>query len=197
MAPCVQLQVNYHRSPPPPPPVAPTSPSRSAPPTRTQVLFEHCPKAWLENLEGETRLYLYPVHPSRAFLATPSLASALYLLLLYLVGRHYPSAFRLVDACIKDTPLTREEAQLWRCVVQACPDFLPDASACRLKLYLRTKACRDVMPWPWSLPYEVQVCRARPPCKPLRYPSFRISMDMFDFPHFSIRIWDTSFCKGN
>jgi len=56
--------------------------------------------------------YLYPVHSSRSFLFTPTLSSALYLMLLHLVSGHFDLAFRLADFCVADTALTPEERQL-------------------------------------------------------------------------------------
>lgn len=48
--------------------------------------FVVVPQAWLDNIS--VRSYLYPVHLSLAFLFTPTLASALFLLLLRLLNRY-------------------------------------------------------------------------------------------------------------
>ena len=43
-----------------------------------QVLLDRRNTEWLGNM-GEIRCYLYPVHSSKSFLITPSLASSMYL----------------------------------------------------------------------------------------------------------------------
>ena len=52
---------------------------------------------------------MYPVHVSGAFLTTPSLSSALYMVLLRLLAREYIFASRLLTSCHTDQALTVEE----------------------------------------------------------------------------------------
>ena len=66
----------------------PTRPPSRSTPLPTALLMERNNKKWLEGL-GETRHYLYPIHRSRQFLFSTSLASSLYLLLLRLLSRQY------------------------------------------------------------------------------------------------------------
>ena len=54
--------------------------------------------------------HLYPVHISQTFLFTPTLSSALYLLVLRFSLRQYDVAFRLCDSCVSDTALSAEDA---------------------------------------------------------------------------------------
>ena len=67
------------------------------------------------------RHYLYPLHLSKAFLFAPTLASALYLLLMRFLDRQYDEVFKLADSCVSDTPLSPEERQVGvQCNVHAC-----------------------------------------------------------------------------
>ena len=52
------------------------------------------------------------VHRSRAYLASPSLAATLNLLLLRWLARDYEAAFALCGCCASDTRLSDEEAQV-------------------------------------------------------------------------------------
>ncbi len=90
----------------------PTRPPSRSTPLPTALLMERNNKKWLEGL-GETRHYLYPIHRSRQFLFSTSLASSLYLLLLRLLSRQYASAFRLCTSCSSDQPLSEEEAHIF------------------------------------------------------------------------------------
>jgi hypothetical protein len=45
------------------------------------------------------------------FLFTPTLSSALYMLLMRMAARMYREAFRMAEACVTDTPLSAEEKQ--------------------------------------------------------------------------------------
>jgi len=55
-----------------------------------ELLVERSDSTWIANLRDPKSTnnlhYLYPVHASRSFLFTPTFASALYLLLLRLIG---------------------------------------------------------------------------------------------------------------
>ena len=87
----------------------------------SQMIFEATPAAkakhgikagvynptWQEVMER--RFYMLPIHTSRTFLVTNSLASRLYLILLKLVARLYEDAFRLAEVCAIDTAFTPEE----------------------------------------------------------------------------------------
>jgi hypothetical protein len=59
------------------------SPRRRVP----QVLAQHAP-GWAENLPS-SRHYLYPIHRSTAFVTPPSLAAAIYLLVLRWLAHDY------------------------------------------------------------------------------------------------------------
>ena len=106
---------------------------------------------WLSALP-QARHYLYPIHPSGTHLCSPTLASSLYLLLLYFLHRMYAEVFQLVDACMTDTELSMEELQLWEALQQV--ELLHDAAdahAARLKLHL-TARDTPTMGSPWRSP---------------------------------------------
>lgn len=90
--------------------------------------------------------HLYPVHISQTFLFTPTLSSALYLLVLRFSLRQYDVAFRLCDSCVSDTALSAEDAA---CVnhLRSFTDTHPDAVAVRLKLSLLWADTAIVAPW--------------------------------------------------
>jgi hypothetical protein len=80
-----------------------------------QVVLDRRNKEWNGNI-GEVRSYLYPVHNSRSFVVTPSLASSLYLLLMHFITGAYNEVFKMVESCVSEE-LTPEE-------VGGCGNFL-------------------------------------------------------------------------
>jgi hypothetical protein len=99
------------------------------------LVFDRRCEEWLANLE--VRHYLYPVHLSRTFVISTTLSSTLYLMYMRFLDRQYERAFRLTDSCVTDTPLSAEEAQIWR-LFNESKDVHPDAQAFRLKLSIVT-----------------------------------------------------------
>ncbi len=75
-----------------------------------QVILDRRNQEWIDNI-GEVRCYLYPIHNSRAFLVTPSLASSLYLMVMYFITGSYPEVFKMVESCVSEH-LTPEEVSL-------------------------------------------------------------------------------------
>ena len=91
---------------------------------------------WLSNL-GDVRHYLYPVHMSRRFLFTPTLAHGMYLMLLRWIDGQYGEVFQLADFCVTDTSLKSDEEQIFQQIMTiAGSDPSGDAVACRVKLIL-------------------------------------------------------------
>jgi hypothetical protein len=76
-----------------------------------QVILDRRNEDWIKNI-GEVRSYLYPVHNSRSFLVTPSLASSLYLMLMYFITGSYPMVFKMVESCVSEE-LTPEEVRAY------------------------------------------------------------------------------------
>ena len=66
-----------------------------------QVILDRRNQEWIDNI-GEVRCYLYPVHNSRSFVVTPSLASSLYLLLMYFITGSYQDVFKMVESCVSE-----------------------------------------------------------------------------------------------
>mmetsp|Transcript_7246 Transcript_7246/g.21392 ORF Transcript_7246/g.21392 Transcript_7246/m.21392 type:complete len:5155 (-) Transcript_7246:1654-17118(-) len=82
-----------------------------------------------------TRYLLLPVHVSLSFIRTPTLASALYLLLLRFLNRDYEDLQRLVISVSTDTELQAEEAAILT-EISSVRDDHPNAHAARLHLSL-------------------------------------------------------------
>jgi hypothetical protein len=72
-----------------------------------QVLLDRRNQEWIDNI-GEVRCYLYPIHNSRSFLVTPSLASSLYLMLMYFITGSYQNVYKMMESCVSEE-LTPEE----------------------------------------------------------------------------------------
>lgn len=66
-----------------------------------QVILDRRNKDWNNNI-GEVRSYLYPIHNSQSFLVTPSLASSLYLMLMYFITGSYVEVFKMVESCVSE-----------------------------------------------------------------------------------------------
>ena len=89
---------------------------------------------WLQTVK--TAYYVYSVHISHTFLLAETLASSLFLLILYLLARAYPVAFRLAETCELDGKLSGEESYIMGMMERTTHDQHPDAHACRLKVAL-------------------------------------------------------------
>ena len=74
-----------------------------------QVLLDRRNQEWINNM-GEIRCYLYPVHSSKAFLITPSLASSMYLMVMYFITGAYQEVYKMVESCVSED-LTSEEVR--------------------------------------------------------------------------------------
>ena len=90
-----------------------------------QVILDRRNNEWIDNI-GEVRCYLYPIHNSRAFLVTPSLASSLYLMLMYFITGSYQSVYKMMESCVSEE-LTPEEVSLYGlfclCHNSCCPRY--------------------------------------------------------------------------
>jgi hypothetical protein len=74
------------------------------------LLFDRRDSKWISNLAVPH--YIYQVHISRRFFIMPSLASMLYMLLLRFHAREYAGIFKIVNSCVSDVELTKEEKQV-------------------------------------------------------------------------------------
>eukprot|EP00755_Sulcionema_specki_P008255 Sspe_Gene.40443::Locus_19530_Transcript_1_1_Confidence_1.000_Length_7240::g.40443::m.40443 len=91
---------------------------------------------WLEKLD--VRYHLYHVHVSLAFLFTPTLASALFLVWMRFLARDYASVFELASTIGTDAGLSGEEEEVYL-KITAVDDKHPDALACKVKVWLASK----------------------------------------------------------
>ena len=121
-----------------------------------QVLLDRRNQEWINNM-GEIRCYLYPVHSSKSFLITPSLASSMYLMVMYFITGAYQEVYKMVESCVSED-LTSEEAQIFNQLEFLGNDNHPDAHACRLKLSAVTVGLGDssAMKCPWSVFEEMR-----------------------------------------
>ena len=122
--------------------------SDPADPLSGQLVLANNADGWAAGLPS-TRHYLYPMHRSTAYATPPSLAAALYLLLLRWLDHDYEAVFQLAAACSSDTSPTAEELQLWSLLADLEDDADPGAHACRLRLSLATRCCPE-LPCPWQ-----------------------------------------------
>ena len=74
-----------------------------------QVLLDRRNQEWINNM-SEIRCYLYPVHSSKSFLITPSLASSMYLMVMFFITGKYQEVFKMVESCVSED-LTSEEVR--------------------------------------------------------------------------------------
>jgi hypothetical protein len=122
-------------------------------PFSAELVFERGAGAWMA--AQESRFYLYPVHGSHTFMFTPTQASAVYLILLRLLGRQYTEAYSVVQSCEADRKLTGSEEWILQQLANAATDFHPNAAAIRLKLSL--VILHSQAPWPWRVQDEYRL----------------------------------------
>ena len=105
----------------------------------SDLIIDRWSTEWVKNL-GDTKHYVYPVHPSQTTISATSMPAALYLSILRFIGRDYVAVLRLAELCVSEAQPTLEEAQLWDALAHACSlDTSPDATAVRVKLALMVK----------------------------------------------------------
>ena len=128
-----------------------------------QVILDRRNQEWIDNI-GEVRCYMYPIHNSRSFLVTPSLASSMYLMVMYFITGSYQEVYKMVESCVSEE-LTPEEKQIFDQLEYLGNDMHPDAHACRLKLSVVTVGLGgdDSMRCPWSVTEEMEeYCKKHP-----------------------------------
>jgi hypothetical protein len=123
----------------------PTRPKLKASLFSVPIVSDRRNEEWLANLDT-VRHYLYPIHLSRTFVVSHTLSSTLYLMYMRFLDRQYERAFRLTDSCVTDTPLSGEEAQIWKLFGES-RDAHPDAQAFRLKLSIVTQGTTLKCEW--------------------------------------------------
>eukprot|EP00760_Papus_ankaliazontas_P009215 PhM_4_TR13981/c0_g1_i1/m.81553 len=118
-------------------------------PFSTELIIDRSDVGWYAHLD--TRYYLYPIHVSLSFMFTPTLASALYVLLLRFLHRDYDDVYRLAGSIGTDMEFTKEEKQIFDRVGRV-RDSHPNAHACRAKIGLLT--ADSPVSCGWYLPFE-------------------------------------------
>lgn len=109
-------------------------PAVSTCPFTVSCLPEAEDQDWLESCDA--RYFLYPVHPSNTFVTYGSVGATLYWAFLKFMHRQYEAAFRAIESCGTDMPLSSSEMAILQMFKAANDDMHPDAHACRLKLRL-------------------------------------------------------------
>ena len=88
------------------------------------LLLDRRDKKWISNLPVPH--YLFQIHISRRFFIMPSLASMLYMLLLRFHAREYAGIFKIVNSCVSDVELTKEEKQVYTLQALRFPFLSPN-----------------------------------------------------------------------
>jgi hypothetical protein len=109
---------------------------------------------WVENT-GDSTYFIYPVHSSGCFMSSRSIGATLYLVVLRLLTRNYTEAYRLIESCVCDRPLTAQERQIFELIGNNPDALLADNYACRLKLYFVTYGCADAMPYKFNVEEDI------------------------------------------
>ena len=118
------------------PSLHPVRPAIGTAPFSTELVMDREDREWTAAVQ-DNRYHLYPVHVSLSFMFTPTLSSALYLLLLRFLHRDYAEVFRLSQSVGTDVELSAEEAVIFSALGDV-QDAHPDAHACRLRLSIVT-----------------------------------------------------------
>eukprot|EP00756_Hemistasia_phaeocysticola_P010307 Hpha_TRINITY_DN15008_c2_g11::TRINITY_DN15008_c2_g11_i1::g.123864::m.123864 len=113
-------------------------------PFSTELVLHKRDQGWLES--SPSRYFLYPVHVSLSFVLAPTLASALYLLLMRLLARDMNAAFRLADSIGTDGEYSPQEMQVFRSIGEV-EDFSPSIHAVRVKVSLVTLDSPNTHSW--------------------------------------------------
>jgi hypothetical protein len=120
-----------------------------------RLVFNRTNLEWNANT-GDITYFIFPVHVSGALIQSRSVASTLYLLVLYLMNRKYGPAFRLIDSCVCDRSFSSQELQIFNLLGSIKDSLLVDGASCRLKLFFTTYGCSDVMTFPFSIESDLR-----------------------------------------
>eukprot|EP00397_Hematodinium_sp_SG-2012_P000007 GEMP01000007.1.p1 GENE.GEMP01000007.1~~GEMP01000007.1.p1 ORF type:complete len:5820 (+),score=1409.10 GEMP01000007.1:169-17628(+) len=132
------------------PNICPIRPLIRSCPFSTELVLDRADSEWNDIISQ--KYYLCPIHVGGSFVMTPTLGSALYLLLLRFFYRDYVDVVNLVSAIGTDKKFTDEEKNAFGHLVQV-RDAHPDAHACRAHISLATGDSPHVPPW--DLPHEM------------------------------------------
>ncbi|CAE7601878.1 unnamed protein product, partial [Symbiodinium necroappetens] len=119
-------------------------PHVSTDPFSTELVMERGNTDWWAAAKNKT--FLYPIHASRSFLQTPTLASALYMMMLRWMHRDYRGVAGLVSAVGTDSKFEDDEMQIFRGLGRIT-DPHPDSHANRLRVSLAIADANMELPW--------------------------------------------------
>ncbi|KAL1524752.1 hypothetical protein AB1Y20_019635 [Prymnesium parvum] len=119
-------------------------PAISSRPFSTEVVLDRLDLRWARR--ASTSYFTFGVHVSGAFLTPPTLASALYLLVLRLIARDYEGASALFSSISTDSEMTAEELQIFDLLGDLHAGS-PDFHAIRAKVMLTHADAPTVIPW--------------------------------------------------
>ncbi|CAJ1416719.1 unnamed protein product, partial [Effrenium voratum] len=113
-------------------------------PFSTELVLERGNEDWWARAKNKT--FLYPVHASRSFLQTPTLASALYVMMLRWMHRDYRGVAALVSGVGTDAKYEDDEMQIFKHLGRIT-DPHPDSHANRLRVSLAVADANMELPW--------------------------------------------------
>ena len=111
----------------------------------TALIMERSSEGWREHVK--VTHHKLQLHASGAFLTTPSLSAAMYLLALRLFKREYSLAAALLPSVLSDVPFVGEETYVKYLFAGIADDPHPDAIAMRLRIALQCYDCGELPPF--------------------------------------------------
>ena len=111
----------------------------------TALVFDRGVDSWRQHVKAAH--YKLQMHASGAFLITPSLSAAMYLLAVRIFKRQYELAARLIPSVLSDVPFVGEESWVKGLFGGLSDDPHPDACALRLRIALQCTDCAELPPF--------------------------------------------------
>ena len=78
----------------------------------TDIAFDRTDEDWLDTFSTPP-YFIYPIHLSRMFLSAPTLAAALYLVLVHFLDHQYEMVFQHALSCVTDVKMQPHEREIW------------------------------------------------------------------------------------
>jgi hypothetical protein len=135
------------------PALDPVRPFIAAQPFSSELVLNRENGDWESAVCQDMKYFMYPVHVSLSFMFTPTLSSALYLMLLRFLYRDYEEVFRLSVSISTDTLFSREENFIFQTLAYCNNDLHPNAHACRLKI--SSVVLDSPVKCPWDITKEI------------------------------------------
>ena len=151
-------------------------PTIRACPMSTALIFDRSHAGWRSHVKATH--YKLQLHSSGAFLITPSLSAAMYLLAIRLFKRQYELAARLIPSVLSDVPFVGEESWVKALFGGLSDDPHPDAIALRLRIALQCADCSELPPFGGG--GDERSCTTLDEVEGLRQHRFGVSRKAFD-----------------